>query len=227
MAGWVAPHHVLTHCPFGLVCGEDGKKFKTRSGDVVRLVDLLDEAVTRMQASLVERQVEMGEDELLATAKVLGYGAVKYADLKSNRISDYKFSFDRMLNPNGNTAVYLLYAGARIASIIRKAGVDVDALLASGETIALAQEAELQLGRKLLAFQETVERAVDPDVLLPSVLCEYVYELCVALSDFYNQRECKVIGSPEQSSRLLLLRATQRVMQQCFDLLGIAYLDRL
>jgi len=224
-AGWATEAHTLTHCPFGLVCGEDGKKFKTRSGDVVRLVDLLDEAVTRMLAEMRNREVDMSEEELVRTAKVLGYGAVKYADLKGNRVSDYRFSFDRMLDPKGNTAVYLLYAGARIESIHRKAGVDLDALIASGATVDLAHEAELNLGRMLLRFQEVIEQAVSPDSLLPSVLCEYVYNLCETLNKFYQP--CKVIGSAEQNSRLLLLLACKRVMQKSYELLGIGFLDRI
>ena len=125
--------HRIDHVPFGLVCGADGKKYKTRSGEVVRLVDLLDEAVTRMYQGMVEHNKErverekektsanqedvtMGEEEMKAAAKVLGYGAVKYADLKGNRNSNYIFDYDRMLDPRGNTAVYMLYAGARLAS---------------------------------------------------------------------------------------------------------------
>lgn len=154
-AGWLpadekslAPPRV-SHVGFGLVLGEDGKKFKTRSGDVVRLVELLDEAKLRCRDTIKARREEAGDPvddaELEAAACAMGYGAVKYADLKSCRTTNYRFSFDAMLDLRGNTAVYLQYAHARIASIGRKAGADADALFAGGARVALVHPKEVAL----------------------------------------------------------------------------------
>ena len=150
------------------------QKVQTRSGETTKLVDLLDEAVDgamkehcaqggiKGRGRAARQRREHVDEEMKNAAAVLGYGAVKYADLKSNRISNYIFSYERMLDPRGNTAVYLLYAGARIASILRTAeqdkGVDFNALLASGVTVQLVEPAELALGRGILRFQEVVER---------------------------------------------------------------------
>jgi arginyl-tRNA synthetase len=233
-AGFTKPSTKLDHVPFGMVCGDDGKKFKTRSGDVVRLVDLLDEAVERMLTGMRVRAADgggrpaptsapMDEAEVQSAARVLGYGAVKYADLKSNRISNYIFSYDRMLDAKGNTAVYLLYAGARISSILRKAGVSEAELLARGATVDLKEEAELDLGRALLRFQEAVDLTLT--TLLPSSLCDYLYTLCGDFTTFYSK--CRVVGSAEQDSRLLLLYALEKVLRTGYSLLGIGYLERI
>ena len=242
-AGWVDPATRIDHVPFGLVCGPDGKKYKTRSGEVVRLVDLLDEAVARMYQGMVEHNKErverekekangqvdvtMGEEEMQAAAKVLGYGAVKYADLKGNRNSNYIFDYDRMLDPKGDTAVYMLYTGARLASILRKAGVPrgsaaLAALVARAQ-LAPKEEAERAIASCLIRFQEVLERAVF--TLLPNYLCDYLYELCGKASVFV--RECKVLGVPEQDSRLLLCTAILKVIESTLDLLGIGFLDRI
>lgn len=128
-----------------------------------------------------------------------------------------------MLDPKGNTAVYLLYAGARIASILRNANRPMADLLAAGHSVELREEAELALGRALLRFQEVVENALQ--TLLPNALCEYLYGLCDAFTKFYGS--CKVIGSPEEPSRLLLMYALERTLRQGYALLGIGYLERL
>ncbi|XAR67064.1 Arginine--tRNA ligase [Bertholletia excelsa] len=207
-----------SHVGFGLVLGEDGKRFRTRSTEVVRLVDLLDEAKSRCKAALVERGKadEWTEEELEQTAEAIGYGAVKYADLKNNRLTNYTFNFDQMLNDKGNTAVYLLYAHARICSIIRKSGEDMEELKKTG-TIVLGHPDERVLGLHLLQFAETVEEACNN--LLPNVLCEYLYNLSEYFTKFYSN--CQVVGSAEETSRLLLCEATAVVMRKCFHLLGI------
>ena len=246
-AGWVDPATRIDHVPFGLVCGPDGKKYKTRSGEVVRLVDLLDEAVSRMYDVTVEHNTErvertkaeaeahglvaqdvaLSEEEIREASRVLGYGAVKYADLKGNRNGNYIFDYDRMLDPRGNTAVYMLYTGARLASILRKAGVEIgsaasQALLAQ-TTLTLEHPAELAVAGALIRFQEALERATS--TLLPNHLCEYVYELCGKVSSFV--RECKVLGSPEQNSRVLLVTASILTIKQTLALLGIGFLDKI
>ncbi|KAG5547382.1 hypothetical protein RHGRI_013164 [Rhododendron griersonianum] len=172
-AGWLPPgdnsYPKANHVGFGLVLGEDGKRFRTRSTEVVKLVDLLDEAKSRCKAALVERgkAEEWTEEELEQTAEAVGYGAVKYADLKNNRLTNYTFNFDQMLNDQGNTAVYLLYAHARICSIIRKSGKDVEELKKTG-ALVLEHPNERALGLHLLQFAEIVEEACTN--LLPNVL---------------------------------------------------------
>eukprot|EP00199_Chlamydomonas_sp_CCMP681_P000318 CAMPEP_0119106360 /NCGR_PEP_ID=MMETSP1180-20130426/4070_1 /TAXON_ID=3052 ORGANISM="Chlamydomonas cf sp, Strain CCMP681" /NCGR_SAMPLE_ID=MMETSP1180 /ASSEMBLY_ACC=CAM_ASM_000741 /LENGTH=596 /DNA_ID=CAMNT_0007091677 /DNA_START=206 /DNA_END=1996 /DNA_ORIENTATION=- len=231
MAGWregvdgrLAPR--IDHVPFGLVLGEDGKKFKTRSGDVVRLVELLDEAKARCTANIRERWAEGGkvvdEAELEAASSAMGYGAVKYADLKNHRQTNYKFSYDAMLDLKGNTAVYLLYAHARIAGIVRKAGQDVDAL-ASTTSITLDHPKELALALYLVKLPEALEDALDE--LAPNRLTDYLYELSEHFNAFYV--DCKVIGSEQESSRLLLCEAVAKAMRQVFSLLGVTPLYRI
>ncbi|GAB4852677.1 hypothetical protein Ancab_016892 [Ancistrocladus abbreviatus] len=222
LAGWLPSddnaYPKATHVGFGLVLGDDGKRFRTRSSEVVKLVDLLDEAKDRSKKELEERgkNKEWTNEELEHTAEAIGYGAVKYADLKNNRLTNYTFNFDQMLNDKGNTAVYLLYAHARICSIIRKSGKDIEELKKVGE-IALDQVDERTLGLHLLQFSEIVEDACAN--LLPNVLCEYLYNLSEIFSKFYSN--CQVNGSPEETSRLLLCEATAVVMRKCFHLLGI------
>ncbi|XP_058213303.1 arginine--tRNA ligase, chloroplastic/mitochondrial isoform X2 [Rhododendron vialii] len=221
-AGWLPPgdnsYPKANHVGFGLVLGEDGKRFRTRSTEVVKLVDLLDEAKSRCKAALVERgkAEEWTEEELEQTAEAVGYGAVKYADLKNNRLTNYTFNFDQMLNDQGNTAVYLLYAHARICSIIRKSGKDVEELKKTG-ALVLEHPNERALGLHLLQFAEIVEEACTN--LLPNVLCEYLYNLSGHFTTFYTN--CQVVGSEQETSRLLLCEATAEVMRKCFYLLGI------
>ncbi|KAM7515489.1 hypothetical protein LguiA_005072 [Lonicera macranthoides] len=221
-AGWLPAednkYPRTSHVGFGLVLGDDGKRFRTRSTEVVKLVDLLDEAKERCKAVLVERGKadEWTAEELEQTAEAIGYGAVKYADLKNNRSTNYTFSYDQMLNDKGNTAVYLLYAHARICSIIRKSGKDIEELKKVGK-LELAHSDERALGLHLLQFSEVVEEACTN--LLPSGLCEYLYGLSECFTKFYSN--CQVVGSAEETSRLLLCEATAVVMRKCFHLLGI------
>ncbi|XP_039136284.1 arginine--tRNA ligase, cytoplasmic-like isoform X3 [Dioscorea cayenensis subsp. rotundata] len=226
-AGWLPDSNIkafpkTSHVGFGLVLGSDGKRFRTRSSEVVRLVELLDEAKNRSKAELLKRLEESGklaewtDEELEKTAEAIGYGAVKYADLKNNRLTNYTFSFDQMLNDKGNTAVYLLYAHARICSIIRKSGKEIEDLKKTGR-IVLGHADERILGLHLIRFAENVEEACTN--LLPNVLCEYLYDLSDKFSRFYAS--CQVVGSAEETSRLLLCEATAVVMRKCFHLLGI------
>ncbi|VAH14910.1 unnamed protein product [Triticum turgidum subsp. durum] len=241
MAGWLPDPKEkkfpkTSHVGFGLVLGADGKRFRTRSTEVVRLGDLLDEAKSRSKSELLQRLTENGkivdwtDEELEQTSKAVGYGAVnhvfylqcRYADLKNNRLTNYTFSFDQMLSDKGNTAVYLQYAHARICSIIRKSNMDVEELKVSGN-ISLAHPDERVLGLYLIRYAEIVEEACTN--LLPSVLCEYLYNLSEMFTRFYTN--CQVVGSPEEPSRLLLCEATAVVMRQCFQLLGITPVYKL
>ncbi|KAL6897786.1 hypothetical protein ACP4OV_006745 [Aristida adscensionis] len=233
MAGWLPDPKEkkfprTSHVGFGLVLGSDGKRFRTRSTEVVRLIELLDEAKSRSKSELLQRLTENGkivdwtEEELEQTSEAVGYGAVKYADLKNNRLTNYTFSFEQMLSDKGNTAVYLQYAHARICSIIRNSNKDVEELKMSG-AISLEHEDERVLGLYLIRFAEVVEEACTN--LLPNVLCEYLYNLSEMFTKFYTS--CKVVGTPQETSRLLLCQATAVVMRQCFQLLGITPVYKL
>ncbi|XP_047167065.1 arginine--tRNA ligase, chloroplastic/mitochondrial-like isoform X2 [Vigna umbellata] len=228
-AGWLPKdenaYPKCTHVGFGLVLGEDGKRFRSRSSEVVRLVDLLDEAKRRCRTSILERDTakDWSDEEIEKTSEAIGYGAVKYADLKINRLTNYTFNFDQMLNDKGNTAVYLQYAHARICSIIRKSGRVIEEVKRNGK-IVLDSEDERALGLHLLQFPEVFEEACTN--LLPNLLCEYLYNLSeIFTKKFYPN--CQVVGSPEETSRLLLCEATVIVMRHCFYLLGIEPVYRL
>lgn len=226
MIGWTDPkRHKLEHIGFGTVMGEDGKRFKTRSGDTVRLVDLLDEAVKRMEESLSDR---IPPDQVHSVASAMGYGAVKYFDLRRNPTSNYKFSYDQMLDTKGNTAIYLLYAHARLESIIDKGktefNVDVDELINNKSAkIHIDHPSERNLALHIQMFSDSIVEVLED--LYPYRVCDFLYALSNAVSDFVTQ--CKVIGSPEMESRLLLCRASAVVMRQCFDLLGIQHVKRI
>ena len=230
-AGWVDRDQKLEHIGFGTVQGEDGKRFKTRSGDTVRLVDLLDEACNRMKQSLEERikdgKANITMDEVDETASALGYSAVRYYDLRRNPTTNYKFSYDEMLDTKGDTAVYLLFATVRLESIAAKAkaeyNVDIEELLKSGEPIVLGHPSERNLALHLQYFTDTVLTTLDN--LYPYYLCEYVYKLSIAATDFVTN--CRVLGSDEMKSRLLLCHATTTALRQAFDLLALRHVKRI
>ncbi|KAK9715463.1 hypothetical protein RND81_06G167200 [Saponaria officinalis] len=227
-AGWLPSddnaYPKVTHVGFGLVLGEDGKRFRTRSSEAVRLVDLLDEAKSRSKQALIERgkAAEWTEEELEQTAEAVGYGAVKFSDLIGNRLSNYTFSYEKMLNDKGKTAVYSLYAHARVCSVFRNSVKDIKELKKDGH-IVLDHADERKLGTMLIKFPEIIEEACYN--LLPHVLCEYLHGLSETFSSFYNN--CKINSSAEETSRLLLCEATVVVMRKCFELLGITPVDRL
>ncbi|HEY9749042.1 MAG TPA: arginine--tRNA ligase [Allocoleopsis sp.] len=227
-AGWLPDNVEVVHVPFGLVQGEDGKRLKTRSGETVRLKDLLDEAIARARADLETRlQVEGREEteEFKAhVAEVVGISAVKYADLSQNRNSNYIFSFDKMLDLKGNTAPYMLYAYARIQSISRKGGIDFQNLGAN-ITILLDSDFELTLAKHLLQLGEILTM-VEQD-LLPNRLCQYLYELSQKFNQFYEN--CGVLNAeePVRTSRLALCDSTARTIKLGLSLLGIPVLERM
>eukprot|EP00672_Neobodo_designis_P028484 CAMPEP_0174854292 /NCGR_PEP_ID=MMETSP1114-20130205/30710_1 /TAXON_ID=312471 /ORGANISM="Neobodo designis, Strain CCAP 1951/1" /LENGTH=690 /DNA_ID=CAMNT_0016088977 /DNA_START=30 /DNA_END=2102 /DNA_ORIENTATION=+ len=222
--GWLEGRR-WAHAGFGLVSGEDGKKLKTRSGDTVKLKDLLDEACQRSLTNLEAREKEQpqgfSEDEMKELSRKIGLGAIKYFDLKQNRTTDYSFSYDKMLDFNGNTAVYMLYSYARICSIKRKAGVDLASI--ADTPITLSTEKERLLALAILKFEPTIVKTVED--LYPHHIADFCYELVGAFSDFYN--DCKVVGDPMQNSRLLLLEVVAATLRKSLELLGIEVADRL
>lgn len=222
-AGVYDPEKVqVEHVPFGVVLGPDGKKFKTRSGETEKLLDLLLEAVRRARALLAERLQDANENELDSLAEILGIDAVKYADLSCHRVKDYLFSYDRMLNFEGNTAAYLLYSYVRIQGIKRKCNKDIDILFAT-TPITLIHPSEIALGLQLRQFGETLA-LMDRD-LLPNRLSDYLYDLAEKFHAFF--RDCRVEGSPEESSRLALCELTAHILKQGLNILGLKTLDRM
>ena len=221
-AGFTRPDMRLEHLHFGAMLGTDGKPFRTRAGGVVKLIDLLDEAETRALAVVTEKNPELPEAERRAIARVVGIGAVKYADLSKNRTSDYVFDWDQMLSFDGNTAPYLQYAYTRIRSIFRRGGVDEAAL--SG-TIEVSTPEEHALAVTLLRLQETLD-VVAADGF-PHVLCGYLYELATQFMRFYEV--CPILGAdPEvRDSRLLLCRRAADTLRTGLDLLGIETVERM
>ncbi|XP_024011174.1 arginine--tRNA ligase, chloroplastic/mitochondrial-like [Eutrema salsugineum] len=171
-----------------------------------------------------DRNIKWTPEELDQTAEAVEYGSLKYADLKNNRLKDYKFNADQMLNDNVNTAVYLLYAHARICSIIQKSGKDIDELKKTGK-VMLHHADERALELQLIQFSETVEEACNN--LLPNVLCKYLYSLSEYYNKFHSNPNCQVIGSEQETSRLLLCEATVIVMRKCFHLLGVTPVYKL
>jgi arginyl-tRNA synthetase len=231
-AGWIPADGRLEHVPFGLVQGEDGKKLKTRAGDTVRLRDLLDEAVERAEADLRRRLEEEGrsEDEAFIqhVATTVGLAAVKYADLSQNRITNYQFSFDRMLALQGNTAPYLLYAAVRIAGIARKGGDLEGAAGGASATAAALQFSEPQewaLLRELLKFDAVVAEVEEE--LLPNRLCAYLFELSQVFNRFYDQVPVLRAEEPARGSRLALCRLCADTLKLGLGLLGIPTLERM
>lgn len=227
-AGWLPDEIDIVHVPFGLVQGEDGKKLKTRSGETVRLRDLLDEAVDRARTDLETRIQEEGRQEtpefINHVAEVVGISAVKYADLSQNRTSNYIFSFDKMLALNGNTAPYMLYAYVRVQGISRKGQIDFDKLGANAK-ILLQEDSEFVLARHLLQLDEMVAQ-VGQD-LFPNRLCQYLFELSQKFNQFYDRCPVLQAEEPLRTSRLALCDLTARTLKLGLSLLGIPVLERM
>lgn len=222
-AGYLDPKKVRTdHVPFGLVLGADGKKFRTRSGDTERLVDLIFAAIEQAGKILAERSPEMPQEERDSLAKALGIDAIKYADLSCHRVSDYTFSYERMLRFEGNTAAFLMYAYVRVSGIKRKVK-DSAEILAKEKEIKLEHPSEIALGMHLAQFGEALDLVADD--LLPNRLTDYLYTLAEKFNAFF--RDCRVEGSPEQNSRLLLCELSARIMRQGLEILGLRVVDRM
>ena len=229
----------LIHVGFGKILGDDGKPFKTRSGDTVKLGDLLDEAVERAYKTVSEKSSDLSEEQRKEIARVVGIGAVKYADLLPNRQSDYIFSWDKMLALQGNTAPYLLYAYARIKSIFRKsdfggtsstsphpAAQIRDSQNSSLREIKLAAPEEIALAKHLLNFGLMLEAVAEE--YRPNFLCNYLFELAGKFTGFYEN--CPVLKAENlvtRDSRLALCDLTARVLKQGLDVLGIETVEQM
>jgi arginyl-tRNA synthetase len=219
-ASW-AENVSLEYAPFGTMLGEDGKPFKTRSGDTVKLKDLLAEAEERAFKLVTEKDPQLAEAQRRDIARAVGIGAVKYADLSKDRTSDYMFSWDKMLSFDGNTAPYLQNAYVRIRSIFRKA----QSAPATGAHVQLDQPHELSLVKHILRFGEVLELVARE--LKPHHLTNYLHELATRFHAFYEH--CPVLKSdePTRSSRLILCDVTARTLATGLDLLGIRHPEQM
>jgi len=218
---------VLAHVWFGSILGEDGKPFKTRAGETIKLADLLDEAEARAFRLVSEKNPALPEAERRAIARQVGLGALKYQDLLPNRQSDYVFNWDKMLALSGNTAPYLQYAYTRIRSIFRKlaeAGEPWD-LHAAAPQLLPAAPAERALARQLLYFGHTLEAVATE--YRPNYLCNYLYELAGRFTEFYEA--CPVLkeAGATRTRRLALCELTARVLQTGLHALGIETPERM
>lgn len=216
-AGYIPDSMSLEHFNFGMMLGKDNKPFKTRSGDTVKLTDLLDEAIERAGKLIAEKNQDLTADELQQVVEAVAIGAVKYADLSKNRTTDYVFDWDNMLSFEGNTAPYMQYAYTRISSIFSRSGIDASALQGN---VSLQDDKERSLAIKLLQFEEAVQTVAKEGT--PHVLCAYLYELAGAFSSFYEH--CPILNADDETlknSRLQLAALTQKTLHQGLDLLGI------
>ena len=214
----------LEHISYGTMMGSDGKPFKTRSGDVVKLVDLLDEAVTRAFDLVSSKNPDLEETERRHIAQAVGIAAVKYADLSKNRTSDYLFDWSSMLSFEGNTAPYLMYAYARIKTLLAKQAVDTDGNIRFPESVALAPE-EKALLLKSLQLAETID-AVAQDCF-PNTLSNYLYELSASFMRFYEACPIQGTDAATRANRLSLCILASEALKQGLDLLGIETLERM
>ncbi|HFE4418136.1 TPA: arginine--tRNA ligase [Klebsiella quasipneumoniae subsp. similipneumoniae] len=223
-AGYVPDSVPLEHHMFGMMLGKDGKPFKTRAGGTVKLADLLDEALERARRLVAEKNPEMSADELENLAKVVGIGAVKYADLSKNRTTDYVFDWDNMLAFEGNTAPYMQYAYTRVLSVFRKAGIDENAL--TDAPVVIAEDREAQLAARLLQFEETLSVVAREGT--PHVMCAYLYDLAGLFSGFYEH--CPILSAESEAtrnSRLKLALLTAKTLELGLDTLGIETVERM
>ena len=223
MAGWLVPPAEAVHVAFGNVLGDDRKMLRSRSGDSVKLVDLLDEAVERAAAAIAEKNPDLSAEARAELARTIGIGAVKYADLSTDRIKDYVFDWDRMLAFDGNTAPYLQYAHARICSIFRRAEIDRASVRTAPFFLDTPQERALAL--RLLAYPTALATTLES--FSPHKLATYIYDVASDFTSFYEHCPVLKADEPIRSSRLALADLTARVLSHALGLLGIAVPDQM
>ena len=223
-AGYVPDSFQLEHKNFGMMLGKDGKPFKTRSGDTVKLADLLDEAIERAGVLISQKSTALSEQEKADVIEAVGIGSVKYADLSKNRTTDYVFDWDNMLSFEGNTAPYMQYAYTRIRSIFNRSQIALSEV--EQAQLSITDEKERALAIKLLQFEEAVQVVGKEGT--PHVLCAYLYELAGVFSSFYEH--CPILNNNDQQvklSRLKLALLTERTLKQGLDLLGIKTVEKM
>lgn len=221
-AGFLPENVGYQHCPFGMMMGDDGKPFKTRTGGTIKLAELLDEAIVRAAALIKEKNPEINDADLTEISKKVGIGAVKFADLSKNRTSDYIFNWKTMLSFEGATAPYLQYAYSRIQSIFSKAGT-----VKNNAVIDIIEPQEKALALKLLQLEDVVDAVISE--CTPNLLCNYLYELASLYMSFYEA--CPIlkegISDEVKSSRLALCKVVADTLKQGLDILGIETMERM
>jgi arginyl-tRNA synthetase len=217
MAGWLAPPREAVHVAFGNVLGTDRKMLKSRTGESMKFVELLDEALERAAVAIDEKNPDLTADERAEVVHTIGIGAVKYAELSTDRVKDYVFDWDRMLSFDGNTGPYLQYAHARICSIFRRA--EIDRASVRGVDIQVGTPQERALALRLLAYPTAIDTTLE--TYSPHKLCTYVYDLATDFTAFYEHCPVLKADEPLRSSRLALSDLTARVLAHALGLLGI------
>ena len=223
-AGYVPDSFQLEHKNFGMMLGKDGKPFKTRSGDTVKLADLLDEAIERAGVLISQKSTALSDQEKADVIEAVGIGSVKYADLSKNRTTDYVFDWDNMLSFEGNTAPYMQYAYTRIRSIFNRSQIALSEV--EQAKLSITDEKERALAIKLLQFEEAVQVVGKEGT--PHVLCAYLHELAGVFSSFYEH--CPILNNDDHQvklSRLKLALLTERTLKQGLDLLGIKTVEKM
>ncbi|MDO6695354.1 arginine--tRNA ligase [Aliiglaciecola sp. 3_MG-2023] len=223
-AGFIGPQQTYEHCPFGMMLGQDGKPFKTRSGSTVKLADLLDEAVERAEKLMAARKSDFSAQEQQEIAEKIGISAVKYADLSKNRTTDYIFNWDSMLSFEGNTAPYIQYAYTRANKIFNDGADDTSKFVAN---IDLQTAQERSLAVKLLQYVEALNLLVNEAT--PHVLCSYLYDLASSFMTFYEA--CPIfkdgVTEEQKNSRIALSALTAKTIKSGLELLGISTLEKM
>lgn len=221
-AGYISKEQRFRHLPFGWVLKTDGTPFKTRDGADVKLIDVLNEAVDRAYKLVEEKNPDLNPEDKKNIARVVGIGAIKYAELSKNRITDYIFDWDTMLSFEGNTAPYLQYAYTRIRSIFRRENISSRDI--SGE-FHLTDEAEIRLAVKLLQFSEAIDGVIED--YQANVLCNYLFGLAGTFMTFYEVCPVLKASEPHRTSRLLLCDLTARTLHRGLNLLGIETVEQM
>lgn len=221
-AGWLEDRHDFRHLPFGNILKEDGKMFKTREGADVKLADVIDEAVRRARTLVSEKDPDLEDARRNEIARVVGIGAIKYAELSKNRTTDYVFDWDTLLSFEGNTAPYLQYAYTRVRSVFKRAAIDPAIL--DGEPL-LDTDIEMQLGVKLLQFGESLDAVLED--YQANILCAYLFELAGIFMTFYESCPVLKADEPTRTSRLILCDLTARTIRQGLELLGIRTVEQM
>ncbi|AZQ85064.1 arginine--tRNA ligase [Colwellia sp. Arc7-635] len=222
-AGFLPEHVAYDHCPFGMMMGDDGTPFKTRTGGTIKLAELLDEAIVRAATLIKEKNPDITDADLAEISEKVGIGAVKFADLSKNRTSDYIFNWKTMLSFEGATAPYLQYAYSRIQSIFTKANFSADSM----QDIAIIEPQEKALAMKLLQLENVINSVISE--CTPNLLCNYLYELASLYMSFYEA--CPIlkddIAADVKQSRLALSYMIANTMKQGLDILGIDVMERM
>ncbi len=222
-AGFNRNGATLEHLPHGSILGKDGKPFKTRDGGVVKLAELLDEAVARATQLVQEKNPQLDDAQAAALGSVIGIGAIKYAELSKNRTTDYVFDWEQMITFEGNTAPYLQYAYTRIVSVFAKGGIDPATLPASA---VAAEEPERRLAVTIAGYNDVVEQVAEEGY--PHYLCGYLYDLATRFTQFYDQCPIlKAASEADKTRRLVLAHQAGTTLRAGLDLLGIGVVEKM